>query len=222
MQVNILPPGPPHMMEATVFARPSQEMMNIINARNQEMVYRMQNYYGQAGVEFLNSSDDYYKQYARSTGVEAAEHIALSSQNALNYHTGNIVPLETLEDVQNARGNYLQYLMANPAMTELMIQGRIDAYGDQFINDEGNLVGIQRNAYRAVISGIGESYYNPDFDQENGEEVWRIASNEEADNGMGLKVSEQINTLRAWKIQNQAILDNIDSSSLDGFEIRPE
>lgn len=219
MQIVIRPPAPAGYMETVMFARPTAEVNMFINQRNQELHNRLTQYYGAAGQEFLQSSQTFHEEFRKNAGLEAAEQIVLMSNNALASNSGYLVPLQTVEELQGASGRYLTYLMANPNVTQLYYDNRIDGYGELFLDPEPKLVGENRNAYRAVVSGVGTSYYN--YDHEEAEnETWITYSNNESDEGMPLLSQEQYNVINAWKLQDLAIDDNIDPTSIDGFEIR--
>lgn len=220
MQIVIQPPAPVGYMETVMFARPDAGMMNYFNQRNQELETRLTQYYGAAGQAFLTSTKNFYQEYKQNVGLEAAEQIVLMSNNALASNSGYLVPLKTVEELQSASGRYLDYLMSNPVVTELFYQNRLDGYGELYYDYQKGLVGEQRDAYRAVVTGMGQSYVDPNYDSED--ETWIIYSQDEEHDVNPLLVTEQKNVLDAWNLQNIAIANNIDPTSLDGFEVRPE
>jgi hypothetical protein len=183
-----------------------------------ELEERLTQYYGAAGQEFLQSSQSFHDQFRKSAGLEAAEQIVLMSNHALAGNSGYLVPLQTVEELQAASGRYLTYLMANPNVTQLYYDNRIDGYGELFLDPEPKLVGESRNAYRAVVSGVGTSYYN--YDHEEAEnETWITYSNNESDEGMPLLPQEQYNVINAWKLQD--LPSKLQSCPIQGARQRP-
>ena len=222
MQVNILPPGPPALMEAMVFAAPPQQLQQYIYQRNQDLEHRLTTYYGEQGQTFLTQSNQFYQDYVKSSGMREAEVIAQQTVTALSSHSGVIVPLETIEELQRAAGDHIRYLMANPQMTQLMLDNRIDGYAERWTNDEGNAIGFERDAYRIAVNNMGRSSYDPEW-SDTQEEQWNACSNSLSDEGQeGLSFQSQVNILRSWNIQNMALLKAIDPSSIDNFDVRPK
>lgn len=228
MQINLLPPGPPMMMEMSIFARPSVEMQQYINQHNQQLEYRMTNMYGEAGTRYLQQTNEAYKNYADTSGLLVAERLVEQTNTALSSNAGHLTPLNTYEELQSAHLRYQDYLMANPAITTLFLQGRISGYSDTWVNTQGNAVGWQRDAYREIADGMGRSSFDPDFNAKELDEHYTHCSTSEdmvdQDGNLFNRPSfyARINVLNAWHLQNQAIQENIDTTSVDGFEIRPE
>lgn len=223
MQVNILPPGPPRMMEATVFATPNNAFMSYVQQRNNDLDHRMSTFYGAQGQAFLQSSSTFYHNYAQSYGLQKSEIIAEQTATATSHLNGLITPLEDIDDIRGAKGAVVDFLMANPPMTELMNQNRIDAYSEHWVNREGSAVGFQRESFRVVVNHMGRSGWDPTWNEETDEEEWSACSTDLEDEGGHLpSFQTQSNILKAWDIQNIALKKMLDPSSIDGFEVRPE
>ena len=221
MQIQIDPPGPPQMMEMSFFGRASPELTAYIQHRNQEVDYRLQNF-GEAGQRFMRQSEQFYQDFADRSGIKAAESMILSGVTVLTDNLAEILsPLETFEQLQEAHSRYQYYLMANPAIRTLYLQDRIEGYVDTYENREGDAVGLTSTPYREVINGMSRSSYDPDF-PDDGEEQWVTTTQDTLDGEPEPSFLEKVNIINAWNLQNAALAENLDPTSIDGFEVRPE
>lgn len=221
MKINIAQPGPPQMMEMSLYSRPSTELQAYIQQRNNETAYRMQNLYGEEGKSFLQQAQQHYQTYADDTGVKAAQAIILTSSAAISDISENLVPLETFEQLQSAHLRYQNFLMANPLVRRYYLDGRAEGYSDTYNNFEGNAVGLDQTYYREVINGVGKSSYDETFDLEKGEE-WVTTTHDSLEGLEPLEFLEKVNIINAWNLQNLALSKDIDPTSIDGFNLRPE
>lgn len=225
MIINIAAAGPPQMMEMALFGRPSAELNAYIQHRNQEVDQRLQNMYGDAGRQFLQQSQQYYQTFSQSTGMKAAESMILSSASALDGNMSmNLLPLETYEQLQTAHHRYQNYLMANPVVRQLYLDGRVEGYSDTYQNIEGSAIGWDHHVYREVVSGMSRSSYDPSFDpfDETQAECWVTTTQDSLDGEEPPRFLEKVNVINAWNLQNAAVAENIDPCSIDNFPIRPK
>lgn len=220
MQINIAPPGPPQMMEMSLFGRASPELNAFLQQRSQEVSYRLQNNYGTAGTLFMQQSQQFYQDFAVSSGVKAAESMILSGAATISTNLSeNLVPLETYEQLQAAHSRYQPYLMANPVVRSYYLEERLEGYSETYENREGNNIGWDQVAYREVVSGMNRSSYDFSYISEE-EEEWLTTTQDSLDGEPDLSFLEKVNVINAWHLQNKAIDENIDPTSVDGFKIR--
>lgn len=219
MLINIAPAGPPQMMEMSLFGRASPELNAFLQHRSQEVSHRLQNNYGAAGALFLQQSQQFYQDYALSSGVKAAESMILSGLSTISTNLSeNLIPLETYEQLQSAHCRYQPYLMANPVVRELYISQRIEGYSETYENTEGENTGFNQIAFREVVTGMDNLSY--EIVPEEKEEHWVTTTQDSLESDTELSFLEKVNILNAWQLQNKAVFEEKDPTSVDGFKIR--
>lgn len=220
MQINISQPGPPQMLELSMFGRMSPEMANLIQTRNNEVDYRLQHHYGSAGTTFIQQSNQFFQNYMETSGLKAAESMILSGAATIAFHSDHLIPLETYEELQTAHVRYQVYLMANPAIRQLYFDNRIEGYSETYENHDGQVTGFQHDTFREVVNGMSRSSYDPNVPEDFEEEWVTVCQDTLEDNS--LLFQEKVNIINAWGLQDQATFKGIDSTSIDGFNIRPK
>ncbi len=217
MQIQIAQPGPPSMVEMGVFAPPSQELM-MAQQQYQQHVYQQLQGYGQAGIDYFNQTKQSHQNFYKDSGMATAQTLAnlgeISQGGFSNFY---LHPIIDLEGLQNASVEYQPYLMANPVVRQMYLDGRLEGYIDTYDNPEGNVVGLRHQTYRDVITTAGNWMYE---DPEKHGYYFRECIGDQMDERL-LTLKEKVNVFHAWLLQNSAIEQGQDPSSIDGFDIRP-
>lgn len=217
MLINIAPPGPPQMMEMSIFGKPSFELNGFLQKRQEDLNNRLVASYGDAGLNFVNDTNRFYNDYVNSTGVKTAEQmILLGNSIAVNTHSNYMTPLETLDELLSANRTYQNYLMANPTVRTLYLEDLIEGYSDTYINHDATNLGFEQNDFREVVNSLSRSSYDESFD---GDEEW-ITTTHSEQLEEPLNFLEKVNVINAWRLQDSLVRDGKDPTSIDGFNIR--
>lgn len=205
------------MVELSIFAPPSRDLM-LAQQQHHQHVYQQLQVYGQAGISYYNQSQQTQQNYFRDSGIAVAQtlvNLGEIADSSLDFH---IYPIDTIDQLQQAPVEYQPYLMANPEIRRLYLDGRVEGYVDTYDNSHGNDIGIRHKDYRTVITNAGNwMYEDPEVHGYYFRECIGNVMEEDP-----LKLREKVNVFKAWLIQNNAIAKNIDPTSIDGFDIRPE
>ena len=217
MQINIAQPGPPSMVELSIFAPPSAEL-NQAQQQHHQQAYQQLMVYGQAGMDYFNQVTQAQQAYYQQSGMAVAQTLVNLGgvvQGSMEFY---LHPIETLDDLRLAPVDYQPYLMANPVVRQLYLDGRVEGYVDTYDNACGNDIGIHHRDYRDVITNSGNWMYE-DADEKGyyfRECIGNVMEERQP------KLREKVNVFTAWLIQNAAIEQGQDPTSIDGFNIQPE
>lgn len=216
MQISVGQPGPPGMMEMSVFGRPSMESQQFVTQLNQQFLNQA-GQYGAQGMEFFNRSMQYFDHYTDTSGIKMAETMIDLGLAAGNTESA-IVPIYDIEGLRKVSLRFQDYLMANPVVRELYLQDRVEGYVDTYYNYQGNAIGMNHDAYREVISGVNRGAY--DELPEGVDEEYVITCQDPMNDEAELSSLNKFTIINAWGVQNAAVHRGLDPSSVDGFKIR--
>ncbi len=205
------------MVEMGVFAPPSHDLM-LAHQQHQQYVYQQLQVYGQAGIDYYNQTKQAHQNFFQESGMAVAQTLANLGEIAQGGFSGfYLQPIVDLEGLQKAPVEYQPYLMANPYVRQMYFDGRIEGYIDTYDNPEGNVVGLRHQTYRDVITTAGNWMYE---DPEKHGYYFRECIGDQMDERQ-LTLREKVNVFHAWLLQNAAIKQGQDPTSIDGFDIRP-
>ena len=216
MQITVTPPGPPGLMELSVFGRPTHESQQFVQNLNQQFMSQVGGYGAQA-IEFYNRSMRYFDNFSQTSGIKTAEAVIDLGLATTDPETA-IIPVYDLEDLRKVSVRYQEYLMANPVVRELYLADRVEGYVDTYYNYQGNAIGMNHDPYREVISGVNRGAY--DELPEGVDEEFVITCQDHVDDAVELSSLNKFNIINAWGIQNAAVHAGHDPSSIDGFKVR--
>lgn len=216
MQITVTPPGPPGLMELSVFGRPTHESQQFVQNLNQQFMAQVGGYGAQA-MEFYNRSMQYFDNFSQTSGIKTAEALIDLGLATTDPETA-IIPVYDLEGLRKVSVRYQEYLMANPVVRELYLADRVEGYVDTYYNYQGNAIGMNHDPYREVISGVNRGAY--DELPEGVDEEFVITCQDHVDDAVELSSLNKFNIINAWGIQNAAVHAGHDPTSIDGFKVR--
>lgn len=221
MQINILPPGPPGMLEMTFFSPPSQEAQQFQQNYNQQTYQWFQNH-GQAGMDFYQQTQQFHHNYYVDSGLQMAEQMVEVGLHAQALDSNFFPMFNTPDELRVAAPEFQNFLMANPLVQMLYNDGRIDGYSDTYVDRECGRVGMDNTYYREVVSGLGNWMYEEGVLEDPSKEIVFRELIRDVDIGRDpLKYMEKLRVLHAWNLQALEVAAGNDVTSIDGFKVRP-
>ena len=220
MQINVLPPGPPGMLEMTFFSAPSHEAQQFQQQYNQQTYQWYQNH-GQAGMDFYQQTQQFHRNYYVDSGLQMAEQMVELGLHAQALDSNFFPSFTNAEQLRVAAPEFQQFLMANPLVQMLYQEGRIEGYADTYVDRECGRVGMANAFYTETVTGLGNWMYEDGvLDQPDTEIVFRELVRDVDTGRDSLKFMEKMRVLQAWGVQAREIAEGNDPTSLDGFKVR--
>ena len=140
--------GTPEEATAALFAKPSQESMNYI----QQSVNRYMSMASALPPEQTAMVVNQYNTFTEQVQGHAVDAIRHQMEN---YWQSDIVNgLWTMETIQQAPDQALNWIMANPTIRELYHSGNVAGYGDRYVDHQPGAVGSYHNDYRRVTNNM--------------------------------------------------------------------
>lgn len=121
-----------------------QELRNQLNFVNPMLTDVGKTYYQQAATLFEKVS-----------GWDAVRAARKAVQAVSSYIRGDtIINLENLEQLQTATPKMQRFIMSNPVIRQLHMDGRIDGYSETYVDIQPGKIGFQHYDYRVATHGI--------------------------------------------------------------------
>ncbi len=133
---------------AAAYGRPRESTINFLQQQfddpSRAMVF--------ANTSFLERSREIFDANYGEEAIARLEAVRRSIRRV--WDQDDIRPLFGLEDIQNARPRMQRWVMANPFLRNLYKEGRIEGYGDAYIDHKKQGVGKDHYDYRLATSGF--------------------------------------------------------------------
>lgn len=155
-------------LDAMNYVQPSASTQNFFAQKLQQWGQVAQ----QTGSTFMQNVVTQVQELAKFD--LAAKANALAHKNHAFWHGDNIRPLRTLGELQQAPNMMVRWMMAQPDYRRRYLDNTCEAYGNKFVNYQGNDVGIDQQDYRTLYNGTivtsNDKQYYRNFMEEHDEQ----------------------------------------------------
>jgi hypothetical protein len=207
MQIQVTEVNDPRVFDYALF--PEQNPMNYL--------YIQQNMTGfsdkltESGLAFMEHHRQVYSAIDHSEIARKARQVMRAVKGLFTPDT--IVPLESLEDMQNAQLQMQRYMMAEPTLRAMYHKNRADGFRDTYEDMEPGRIGENHLDYRKVMTGTV-------MQTEEGGWVARQYFDELPEEDRPLDHAERMIIQRTWAAMKNIILTTgQDPSNVFGGEI---
>ena len=138
---------------------------------------------------FFNQAASLYTMISSSDAVQALRNLTVKAENA--WQSNTISYLNNLEQIQCAPLVMQRYLMAQPDVRKMYLNGEVSGYGESYENLHGDGVGVQHYDWRRVMDGIATI---------NDDSVQFTQYVEDTRDDAELTVFEKVDILRTWNV----------------------
>lgn len=149
---------------------------------------------------FFNQAASLYTMISTSDAVQALRNMTVKADNAWQNNT--ISFLSNIEQIQCAPPIQQRYIMAQPDLRQMYLNGEVNGYGDMYENIHGNAVGQKHYDWRRVMDGMATV---------TNESVSYTNYVEDTRDDVELTVFEKVDMLRTWQI----IPDMLSAAEMD-------
>lgn len=153
-----------------------------------------------AAQGFFNQAATLYTMISTSDAVQALRNLTVKAENA--WQANAISYLSTIEQVQCAPLVAQRYIMAQPDLRKMYLNGEVNGYGESYENIHGNGIGAQHYDWRRVMDGIATV---------TDDAISYTQYVEETHDDHELTVYEKVDMLRTWNI----IPDMLSAAEMD-------
>lgn len=201
MQIRVVSGGSPALFNAMLFPEADSNTKTWLQnqwERNTGMLTEIGRQFADRAVETWKSVyDPFLMQKVRSISRKVA---GLS-------HPNRIIPLETLEDVRQAKPVMARYIMAFPDIRKIYHKQLCDGYSDIYQDNAPGVSGEEHYDYRRVMNQM-VSFDDPGTENT----TWRVRSyiDELEPGDRELEFDEKCVILDTWDFIQQAIKAKVD------------
>lgn len=215
MEIQSVPPGPASLFSMAAFGRPDQQLQQQLQQRNQQTQQFLMQNYGYDSSAFFNQSQQFFQNFYNLSGMRQAE---------IMIETGKIetvdakestffTPIVHVEQFQTATFYQQNYLMANPYVRQMFLDGNLSGYAESYTNHFGNVTMFEDPVFRQAVDGLSQSSYqelDPEMD-----EVYVECLDDDIQGLERLTAIGQSNMVQAWRMQNVLVDEGIDPTDKD-------
>lgn len=141
-----------------------------------------------AAASFFQQASTLYSMISTTDAVQALRNLTVKADNA--WQSNAIVELHNIEQLQTAGPVMQRWIMAEPGIRQMYLNGEVSGYAETYENLHGNGIGAQHYDWRQVMSGIatvaddhfGYTTYVEDTGEDN-----------------PLSLYEKVDILRTWQ-----------------------
>ena len=215
MEIKSAPPGPASLFTMAAFGRPDENFLKQLQLRNQHTQQQLSQVYGFDATSFFKSSSSFFNMNTQLVGMKEAENLIMmgkvETSSALEYNV--FTPIRSEEDFVKANFVQRTYLMANPLVRQLFLDGVINGYKNNYTNNWGSSIGFEDPVFRQAVSGMSQSSYMelPD----DVDEAYFECLDDPIEGLQPLTALEQSNLMQAWKLQAVLHAEGIDTTDPD-------
>lgn len=143
---------------------------------------------------FFNQAATLYTIISSSDAIQALRNMTVKAENAWQNNT--VAYLNSVEQVQCAGPVMQRWVMTQPEVRQMYLNGEVSGYGDSYENFHGNGIGAQHYDWRQVMSGIA-TVTDDTFSY--------TTYAEDTHNENELSVFEKVDILRTWQVVQGAL-----------------
>lgn len=147
-----------------------------------------------AAQSFFTQAASLYTMISTSDAVQALRNLTVKADNA--WQNNAIAYLSTTEQLQCAAPVMQRWIMAEPTVRGMYLNGEVSGYGESYENLHGNGIGAQHYDWRQVMSGIATV---------NDDAVTYTTYMEDTRDDNPLTVFEKVDILRTWQVVQAAL-----------------
>lgn len=133
-------------------ARPTQQSLDYFNSQYQNIVNTASSVNNAALAGVYQLAANSYQHIMQTRPWEMAE--AVVRQTAHIFDENVIKQLSTLECFQTAKPVMQRWLMANPTVRQMYLDGRVEGYYESYIDAQPGLMGVNHYDYRRATNGM--------------------------------------------------------------------
>lgn len=216
MRINVLPASHPASFSGMLFPEVSQSARDWVTTQFQQGSQLYQN----VASGMFNHIQSLH-QKLNDPNIERMARMLTRGVKGL-FHPNNIVPLESVPELQAAKPVMQRYIMAMPMLRELYNQQLCDGYSDSYVDTEPGAVGDNHYDYRRVMNGVVQCYTDSDskgeFDTFKAVTYFEELHPEDHE----LEFTQKNIILDAWDLAERALIERIDITDIFGGEIGGE
>lgn len=143
---------------------------------------------------FFNQAASLYTMISTSDAVQALRNMTVKADNAWQNNT--IAYMSTTEQLQCAAPVMQRWIMAEPTVRQMYLNGEVSGYGESYTNLHGNGVGAAHYDWRQVMSGIATI---------TDDHISHTTYVEDTRDDNELSVFEKVDILRTWNTVQVAL-----------------
>ena len=205
MEINVIRGATPQLMNAMLFHGAGQQAQ----AWLAEQYHTARSSMTDMGRSLLDAATEVSRRMVDPNLMLKAR--AMMRKVGGLFHPNTIMPLTSVEALQNAKPIMQRYVMSNGPIREMYHKQRLDGFSGDYADHHPGLVGDWHYDYRRVMNGVAQ-----DYQKEDGTEGWRVSMYpddlEEGDRE--LEIDEQAIILDAWMLATAAIKAGIDPTDV--------
>lgn len=160
-----------------------------------------------AASSFFNQAASLYTMISTSDAVQALRNLTVKAENV--WQSNVITHLATIEQLQCAPLVMQRYIMAQPDLRQMYLNGEVTGYGDSYENLHGDGIGAKHYDWRRVMDGMvtvnDEGYQFTQYVEDTRDDA-------------ELTVFEKVDILRTWSVaQTELSKGEQDPTSPEGL-----
>lgn len=148
-----------------------------------------------AASQFFDQAKTMYAMISTNDAIQALRNLTAKTDNVWNSNV--IHSLTTIEQLQTAAPIMQRYIMAQPELRKMYLNGEVEGYADSYENLHGDRTGIRHYDYRRVTDGIVTAT-----------EEYAVFNNFYEvipDGDVELTLYQKVDILRSWNTVNDAL-----------------
>lgn len=151
---------------------------------------------GSAALNWFNTAKSFVQIIDTSSAIQAFRNITSKQESVWN--TNNIHQCFTIEQLQTANPVQQRYIMAEPRLRDMYLNNSVEGYGDSYVNNQGDAIGVKQYDYRRVTDGIMLEQPDETFEVNVFHEIIPDGDKE-------LTLHQKVDILRNWNLVNIAL-----------------
>lgn len=145
-------------------------------------------------TNFFNQAASLYTMISTSNAVQALRNLTVKTENA--WQSNVVTYLQTIEQVQCAPIVMQRYIMAQPDVRQMYLNGEVSGYGESYENLHGDGIAAKHYDWRQVMSDIVVV----------SDDSWQHTTYvEDTRDDKELTVFEKVDILRTWNVVQSAL-----------------
>lgn len=179
------------VIHATTHGLISREDLGFLRDRMSSTVRTM----GSFASKYLSEARDKLEKFDLGRLMDRVE--IMRDRFGRRWDEDRILEIVDLSGFQNAKPTMRKYIMAEPRTRRLYHQGRLDGFGNMYVDDAPDCVGREHTAYREVMQGA--------FVGDEEEDRFITYLGLETEEGQPLSHTERVAIRRTWVEQRELL-----------------
>lgn len=149
-------------------------------------------------TNFFNQAVNLYQTISTSDAIQAMRNLVAKKDNS--WEVNSIYAATNTEQLQTANLVMQRYIMAEPNLRDLYLNNLTEGYGDTYVNNHGDSIGVNHYDYRRVMDGM--LVVNDDSMQ------FSTFYEDIPEGDRELTLHEKVDILKTWNAVNIALSEN--------------